>query len=131
MIGIDSNTVKSIYTLYTSKNSTTKLTPQEFVKFVLEHKNDTALSNSLDTNTIKDLSLLQKAMNGVVSNQKYSSQELGDLLGINTSDLDLLYGLYNATYINANQTISLKEFVDFILKDVVTNPEYSSNFDVL
>lgn len=129
LIGIDSNTVKSIYTLYTSKNSTTKLTPQEFVKFVLEHKNDTALSNSLDANTIKDLSLLQKAMNGVVGNQKYSSQELGDLLGINTSDLDLLYGLYNATYINANQTISLKEFVDFILKDVVTNPEYSSNFD--
>lgn len=129
LIGIDSNTVKSIYTLYTSKNSTTKLTPQEFVKFVLEHKNDTALSNSLDANTIKDLSLLQKAMNGVVSHQKYSSQELGDLLGINTSDLDLLYGLYNATYINPNQTISLKEFVDFILKDVVTNPEYSSNFD--
>lgn len=129
LIGIDSNTIKSIYTLYTSKNSTTKLTPQEFVKFVLEHKNDTALSNSLDANTIKDLSLLQKAMNGVVSHQKYSSQELGDLLGINTSDLDLLYGLYNATYINANQTISLKEFVDFILKDVVTNPEYSSNFN--
>lgn len=129
LIGIDSNTVKSIYTLYTSKNSTTKLTQQEFVKFVLEHKNDTALSNSLDANTIKELSLLQKAMNGAVSHQKYSSQELGNLLGINTSDLDLLYGLYNATYINPNQTISLKEFVDFILKDVVTNPEYSSNFD--
>lgn len=128
-IGIDEGTAKSIYTLYTSKNSTTKLTPQEFVKFVLEHKNDSSLSNSLDANTINDLNLLQKAMNGVVNNKKYSSQELGDLLGINKSDLDLLYGLYSSKHINTNQTISLKELVSFILNDVVTNPEYSSNFD--
>lgn len=128
-IGIDENTVKSIYTLYTTKNSTIKLAPQEFVKFVLDHKNDTILSNSLNTNTINELSLLQKAMNGAVANQKYSSQELGNLLGINTRDLDLLYGLYSSKYINTNQTISLKELVNFILNDVVTNPEYSSNFD--
>lgn len=128
-IGIDENIVKSIYTLYTSKNSTTKLTPQEFVKFVLDHKNDKTLANSLNTNTINELSLLQKAMNGVVNNKKYSSQELGNLLGINTNDLDLLYGLYSSKYVNPNQTISLKELVKFILNDVVTNPEYSSNFD--
>ena len=128
-IGIEENAVKSIYTLYTSKNSTTKLTPQEFVKFVLDHKNDKTLSNSLNTNTINELSLLQKAMNGVVNNKKYSSQELGNLLGINTNDLDLLYGFYSSKYVNPNQTISLKELVKFILNDVVTNPEYSSNFD--
>lgn len=128
-IGIDENTVKSIYTLYTSKNSTIKLTPQEFVKFVLNHKNDKTLSNSLNTNTINELSLLQKAMNGVVNNKKYSSQELGNLLGINTNDLDLLYGLYSSKYVNTNQTISLKELVNFILNDVVTNLEYSGNFD--
>ena len=129
LIGIDEVTTKSIYTLYTSKNSTTKLTPQEFVKFILEHKNDRALSNSLNADTINNLSLLQKAMNGVANNQNYSSQELGDLLGINTSDLSLLYGLYSSKYINPNQTISLKELVNFILNDVVTNPEYSGNFD--
>ena len=128
-IGIDEASIKNIYTLYTAKNSTTKLTPQEFVNFVLAHKKDTVLSNSLDASTINDLSLLQKAMNGVVNNKKYSSQELGDLLGINTSDLNLLYGLYNSRYININQTISLKELVNFILNDVVTNPEYSGNFD--
>lgn len=127
-IGIDENTVKSIYTLYTSKNSKTKLTPQEFVKFVLDHKDDKTLSNSLNANTINELSLLQKAMNGVVNNKKYSSQELGSLLGINTSDLDLLYGLYSSKYVNTNQTTSLKELVNFILNDVITNPEYSSNF---
>lgn len=128
-INIDENTVKSIYTLYTSKNSATKLTPQEFVKFVLDHKNDKTLSSELNADTINNLSLLQKAMNGVVNNKQYSSSELGNLLGINTSDLDLLYGLYSSKYINTNQNISLKELVNFILNDVVTNPEYSNNFD--
>ena len=129
-IGIDESAVKSIYTLYTSKNSTTKLTAQEFVKFVLDNKSDKTLSNSLNANTINELSLLQKAMNGVVNNKKYSCQELADLLGINTSDLSLLYGLYDSKYINPNQTISLKDLVSFILNDVVTNSEYSNNIDV-
>lgn len=129
LIGIDETTLKSIYTLYISKNTNTKLTPQEFVDFVLEHKNDTTLSNNLDVNTINDLSLLQTVMNDVINNKKYSNQELGNLLGINISDINLLYGLYSSTYINANQTISLKDLITFILDDVITNSEYSGNFD--
>lgn len=128
-IGIDEAIIKNIYTLYTLKNTTCILTPQELVKFVLEHEADATLANSLNTATINELSLLQTVMNGVVSNEKYSSQELGNLLGINTSDLNLLYGLYSSKYIDTNQTISLKEFVNFILNDVIENPEYSSNFD--
>ena len=128
-IGLDETTTKNIYTLYTLKNTTTTLTPQKFVKFVLDHKDDAVLANSLDTATINELSLLQTVMDGVVSNKKYSSQELGNLLEINTSDLNLLYGLYSSKYINTNPSMSLKEFVDFILNDVIKNPEYSSNFD--
>lgn len=128
-IGTDETVVKNIYTLYTLKNTTTTLTPQEFVNFVLEYKNDTILANSLNTATINELSLLQTVMGGVISNKQYSSQELGNLLGINTSDLNLLYGLYSSKYINTNQTMSLKEFVSFILNDVIKNSEYSSNFD--
>ena len=128
-IGIDETITKNIYTLYTSKNSITKLTPQQFVEFVLQHKNDNSLSSSLDANIVNELNLLKTVMNGVVNNKKYSSKELGNLLGMDTSDLDLLYGLYSSKYVNTNQKISIKELVDFILNDVVKNPEYSSNFD--
>lgn len=129
LIGIDETSTQNIYTLYTSKNITTKLTPQEFVAFILKHKNDAALSNRLDKNTIDNLELLQITMKGVVNNKKYSSQELGSLLGINTTDLKLLYGLYQSEYIAPNQKISLKKLVDFILDDVIKNPEYEGNFD--
>lgn len=129
LIGIDETSTKNIYVLYTSKNATIKLTPQEFVAFILKHKNDTALSNSLNKNSIDNLELLQTAIKGVINNKKYSSQELGSLLGINTTDLELLYGLYQSEYVAPNQKNSLKEFVDFILNDVIKNPEYESNFD--
>ncbi len=128
-IGIDINNTKNIYTLYVSSQNNTKLTPQEFVNFVLEHKNDTALSGSIQNSTIKELTTVQSVMNGVMANKKYNSSELSSLLGINKQDLDLLYGLYNFKYINTNPTISLKQFVSFILDDVITNAEYASNFD--
>lgn len=129
LIGVDETSIKNIYTLYISNNVTTKLTPQEFVDFILKHQNDTALLNRLDKSTINDLELLQTAMKGVTNNKKYSSQELASLLGINTTDLELLYGLYQSEYIAPNQKISLKELVDFILDNVIKNPEYEGNFD--
>lgn len=129
LVGVDNDKVKSIYTLYVSKNNTTKLTPQEFVNFVLNHKNDKELSSNINKDTINQLTLLQKVMNGTLNNKKYSCAELSNLLGMNTSNLNLLYGLYNVKYVNTNQTMSLKDFISFLLNDVMKNPDYSSNFD--
>ena len=129
IIGVDSDKTKSIYTLYISTKSNLSLTPQEFVEFILSHKNDKLLTNSISNNTIKDLNLLQTVMQGVINNKKYNSNELSSLLGINNEDTKLLYGLYSSKYINTNSTISLKNFISFLLNDVIINEEYASNFD--
>lgn len=128
-IGIDKTSSKNIYTLYTAKNYTLKLTPQEFVNFILNHKSDTTLSNNLNKNTIKDLTLLQTVMNGVSNSKKYNSTELSTLLGIDANNLNLLYGLYSSKYVYRDQVISLNEFVKFLENDVMKNKEYSNNFD--
>ncbi len=129
LTNIDSNTTKNIYTLYVSSKNNTALTPKEFVDFVLAQKNDSALTDKINKSTIKDLTLLQSVMDGVINNKKYKNSEMSSLLGIDKEDTNLLYGLYNYKYINKNPSLSLKEFVNFLLKDVVTNKEYSSNFD--
>lgn len=129
VIGIDSEKTKSIYTLYVSLQNNTSLTPQEFVNFVLEHQNDSTLSGRVSSNTISDLNLLKTAIDGILIDKKYNCEELSALLNINKDDLKLLYGLYSSKYVNSNFTISLNEFINFLLKDVITNPEYSSNFD--
>ncbi len=127
-IGIEESSTKNIYVLYVSSQNTVTLTPQEFVKFVLEHKKDTALA-SISSNTISNLSLVQTVMNGVINNKKYTSSELSSLLGMDKENTNLLYGLYNSKYINKNFSLSIKNFVNFLLKDVITNKEYSSNFN--
>ncbi len=129
VIGIDSEKTKSIYTLYVSLQNNMSLTPQEFVNFVLAHKDDASLAGRISNDTISDLNLLKTAIDGIVFDKKYNCEELSSLLNINKDDLKLLYGLYSSKYVNSNFTISLNEFINFLLKDVVTNPEYSSNFD--
>ena len=128
MTGIDQNTVKNIYTLYIASQNNTTMTPLEFVTFILEHQNDTML-HSISNSTVKDLTRIKTIMNSTLNNQKYDSNSLSSLLGMDQENLDLLYGLYQSLYINKNQTISLKDFIDFILNDVVTNSQYASNFD--
>ncbi len=129
IIGIDSDNAKNIYTLYVSSKNTTTLTPQQFVNFVLAHKNDDMLKSKITNNTIKDLNLVQTVMNSVINNKKYKSSELSSLLSMDKNDTELLYGLYNSKYVNKNLKLSLKEFVNFILNDVISNKEYSSSFD--
>ncbi len=129
IIRIDTNSVKNIYILYVSYKNSTILTPIEFVNFVLAHKEDSMLANKIPGNTINDLNLLQTVMNGIIENKKYNNNELSSLLGLDKEDVDLLYGLYTSKYISKNTTISLKEFVEFLLNNVVTNKEYANNFD--
>ena len=129
IIGIDSNSIKNIYTLYISTQNNTTITPKEFVDFILTHKNDSMLANKIEDNTIKDLNLLKSTMNGIMNNKKYNNKELSLLLGIDENNINLLYGLYNYKYINNNPNISLKEFINFLLENVVTNKDYSNNFD--
>ncbi len=129
IIGIDSSSIKNIYTLYALSKNDTKLTPQEFVDFILNHKNDTMLADKISNNTISNLNLIKSVITGVTNNKKYTSSELSTLLGINKDNTKLLYGLYTSKYVNKNLTISLKEFVNFLLNDVSKNKEYSDNFD--
>lgn len=126
-INSDSNSIKSIYALYINNTNSIKITPYEFVNFILNHKNDTQLK-SIDKSTIVTLTTLKNIMDGVISNKKYSDNELSKLLSIDNNNLELLYGLYSSKYVNNNRKISFNEFIKFILSDVITNSDYSDNF---
>lgn len=126
-ISSDSDSIKTIYGLYISKNEKNTLTPQDFVKFILTHKNDSILKSKLNSNTIYTLELLQNVMNNTINNKKYSSEEMSNLLGIDKTSLDLVYGLYLSK--TQEQTITLKELIDFVVDDVMNNEEFSNNFN--
>lgn len=126
-ITTDSNSIKNIYALYESKNTRLKLTPQAFIDFVLNHKNDETLKSRLSLDTISSLELLQTVIKETINNTKFSSQNLSNLLSIDKDSLNLIYGLYISK--NQEQSISLNNLLSFMVDDVINNKDYSSNFD--
>ncbi len=128
-IGISDADSKNIYSVYVSKNTTLKLTPQEFVKFVLANQKSEVLASNMDKATLNSLTLVQKVMQSTINNTKFTSTELSQMLGIDIEELNLVYGLYNYKNVATSQTISVKDFITFLKDDVMKNDKYSSNFD--
>ena len=126
MFSINSDTLKQIYSLYLSKNYT--LSPYEFVNFILNHKDDNLLKQQLDSSSISDLSFIRKIMISVNNDVKYSSKDLSNLLSIDKDSLNLIYSLYDLR--NKDVVISFKDFISFLVDDVMNNSKYKDKFGI-
>lgn len=129
IVEVNNDVTKRIYTLYASQKTQFKLTPVNFVDFMLQHKEDKELKGNLNADTLNKLELIDTVMESVINGKKYSANEISNLLDLSKEDVKLLYSLYSAKYMNQNMSASLKEFVEFMLKDVVTNEKYSKQID--
>ena len=122
----DNTIVSIVFGLYDSIYQTTYMTPLELVDMILNNKDNELLKDKITA--INELSLVKKVMNSTTKGIKYSSSNLSSLLGINNDTMSLLYSLYNSKYIKDNQEISLSNYVDFIIQDVMNNEAYSAKF---
>lgn len=127
VIGLDFETTKKLYALYKSNKETLTLNKMQVINFILDHRYDNELSN-IDKETFNKLEKVRNILNGVNNNATYSSDEMSNALNISTTKMRMLYSYYDISngYI---ENISLKEFTDFILTDVMTNSEYNRSFD--
>ena len=127
LIGTDEAMVKQIYTLYHVMNTNTTVTPMEFAKFLLAHQNDEMLKGSLDTESLKKLTLVNTVMDSVYNNTKYNYTDMASLIGTSKDDLKLLYSLYEVQN-GKNVNLSLDTFVNYLLDNVVNDNKYASMF---
>ena len=126
---IDKNIIKNIYSLYVSVNTEIKLDIQEFINFVLRHQNDNLLASNLTKSSVNELIRLQKIVKGVINNAHYTTDGLANLFGMKKGDLELIYSLYDINYLNKSIEVSLKDYIYFLVNDIMNNNKYSSNFD--
>ena len=130
IIGLDENTMLALYGVVgNTYGYEYKLSPYELVNFILSNKDNPLLSSSIDEFTFNKLNILKTVMDAVLNNTSYSYKELSSLFGMDYNSMSLLYSLYDINYVNKNYTISLNNFVKYILSDVITNPEYKDSFD--
>ncbi|MCX4364193.1 MAG: efflux RND transporter permease subunit [Bacilli bacterium] len=129
VVGLDAKQVNKIYVLVDYIHGVEwKLSPRLLVSTIIANKDNEALKR-LDKDTLSLLNLLNTVMTSVNNNSKYTAKELASMFDMKSSDIALLYSLYNYRYINGNVKISLKEFVDFMLNDVVNNKAFASYVD--
>ncbi len=126
-LNMNMDTMKNIYSLYASMGKA--ITPKQLVDFILTYKDSEPLKSSLGTSTISELSLLQQIINSTINKQTYSSTELASLVNIDVSNLNLLYSIYDVNYQQEQINISLNQFINFLISDVITNEKFANQFN--
>lgn len=130
VLGLEVASTKNIYALYTVERVGVVMTPWEFVNFVLAHQHDPMLAGKLNPATLNSLATLQQLMEGVINYHEYSAAEMANLLGVGADDAGLLYSLYEIEMLHKQVVVSLSDFVNFMVGDVLQNPKYSAEVDV-
>ncbi len=130
ILGMDAASVRNIYALYAVERVGVVMTPWEFTNFVLAHQGDAMLAGRLNQSTVESSIKLQRFMEGVVNYRDYSAPEMAGMLGVSTDDAELLYSLYEIESLQKNVTVSLRDFVDFMIGDVLQNPKYRDQVEI-
>ena len=119
MLEISKDDLKNIYILY--YQDSVRLDPLKFVNLILDTD---LLKENLKTEEIDNLTLIKDVMESTNNSKKYSDKELAKFLSLDEEKVKLIYGIYKTDTIKPS--FSYKEFVEFLLNDVVSNEEYGS-----
>ena len=129
ILGIDKSNIDDILVYYNSKNNNVEITLNEFVNFMNNKVlTDSKYSASIDNKTKESLKTLTKFTNKNTIQTKYTSDDMADLFGISKSDMDKLYTYY-VSQNEVNQKLTLSEFANFVISDVLTNKTYANMFN--
>lgn len=133
LFGMEPSMVRMIYTYYIASYGDTsawKQSVQSMINFMVNDvASNKAFSPMFDSNTMNKLGMLQKLINGTVAGTSYTSASLSKLFGMDASQLNQLYLLYDSKYGDTSGwKMSVQSFVNFIISDVMTNEQFSGSF---
>lgn len=104
------------------------LTIQEFVNFVVANKE--MMASAMTQEEFDKLTLGHEIINATVEDRQYSPDALAKVLTMDSAQLKQLYLLYITEHGDTSSwKISIQNFVNFIISDVLTNQDYASQFD--
>ncbi len=129
LFGMDSDTVKLLYTFHDSQSmaDSWSLSAQTVVNFLVSN---TSSLGSMLGDYASELALAQKIINGAVAGTAYASENLADLLDIDPDQIRQLYLLYISRHGDTSAwKMSVTQFLDFVLEDVLTDDDYAELID--
>ena len=138
ILGMKSSDVNKIYLLHQYKHGDTgswKLTPQQFVNFLVDKVlSDSSMKSRIGSNA-SDLKKAQKLINAVVDQKQFTYgglsgffSELGEHM--EKDDLSLLYSLYGSRhYYDETWTMDIMQLVTHLDENMIGREAFAKNMD--
>ncbi|MCD7769066.1 MAG: MMPL family transporter, partial [Oscillospiraceae bacterium] len=128
LLGMDSATVKLLYTLYDGDGgqlASWRISLVTLVDYLLD--NSGTFSSMMGSSAISQLQTASAVMHGAINGTHYTSGELASLLGMEEEQTEQIYLLYISEYGDTSTwRLSVHELLDFLAEDVLTNEDYAS-----
>lgn len=131
LMGMDENTIRFLYAYEAVSDrglSNYKVSLRDLTAALRDGRD--SLSGLMDDNQLAQISTMTEIIQGAVSGKGYSASEIADLTGMSEQDISMLYLLYVTNHGgSSNISVSIRDFLDFLADDVLTNPQFSSYID--
>lgn len=127
LMNMDSASMKQLYALRDSKDADWKMSLESLVDFLLKNKKE--LSGTADKEMLDRIDMLKDIMESAKAGEELDAAALSELTGMEEEKAQQLLLLY--TYKNgdtADWKLSVKEFLDFLVSDVLGNKDFRGRF---
>lgn len=129
ILGMETENVEDILVYYNSKNNNLQISLNEFVNFMNNKVlTDNKYSGKIDNKTRESLKKLTKFSNATTIKTKYTSSQMANILGMPESSMNDLYTYYISVN-EINTKLTLSQFANFVLTDVLSNNTYANMFN--
>ncbi len=128
LFGMDSASMKMLYTYKASASANWKLTPQTVFNYLVE--NQSLFGSAMSSENLAQIKMLQKIINSAVNGTAYTSSQLASLFSMDAKQMEQLYLVYcSETGKTGGWQLSVQRFVDFLVSDVLSNEQFAGQFD--
>lgn len=104
--------------------SATEMTLPDFINYIVNNA-----SASLGEEALTQLTSMQTLINLAVSGQELDASQLAECMNMDQKMVEQLFALRSgSTADTSSMTMSLKDFVDFVVSDVASDEQYASYF---
>ncbi|MCD8088456.1 MAG: MMPL family transporter [Oscillospiraceae bacterium] len=127
LLGMDSDTVKLLYTLYDGNNgqlASWRMSMVTMVDYLLS--NSGTFSSMMSGSALSQLQTASAIMHGAINGTHYTAAEMASLLGMETEQAEQLYLLYISEYGDTSTwQLSIHELLDFLAEEVLADEDYA------
>jgi predicted RND superfamily exporter protein len=129
LLEIDQSDVKKIMALYQSEHTQSTMTLKDFVNYVLNSVLENPdYKDEFDADTISNLRRLSEFMNQKTNQTAIDAASMASLMGMDSSTAEAVYAYYLIQN-HPDQTMTLKEFANYVLNDLANDPVYGQKVD--